>query len=179
MIHFSKIAGIVLVVSAGVAGCSSGSDTKDAGSSPTVSATAVVSSGAPGAASSQAPGSAKVGSGKAVNLPLSADLRRLLGDVYYTATKKEPKDDASGVRRDKVIGPEHVLYGKITGSSPAGDVFYAAGDTGYTDDPTSRQDGPHVWRKRGADGWVYLGDTGGALCGMVPRALVQVWGKAC
>ncbi|MFG2004335.1 hypothetical protein ACGFNU_34760 [Spirillospora sp. NPDC048911] len=176
----AKVAGLAAVVSLGLAGCSSGS--KAADGSPTASASATTSAPVAAPASGAAnPGNGTGGKAKpggAVNLTVSSELRRLLGDVYYAATKKEAKDNASGIRRDKVIGPEKLSYGKISGSTPAKDVFYAMGDTGYSDDPTSRQDGPHVWRKRGAS-WEYLGDTGGAFCGKVPAALVRVWGKTC
>ncbi|MBO2455676.1 hypothetical protein J4573_51980 [Actinomadura barringtoniae] len=182
MINVMKVAGFAAVVSLGLAGCSSGSDPKAADGSPTTSASAATTAPVAAPASgATAPGNGTKGTAKqggAVNLTVSSELRRLLGDVYYAATKKEAKDNASGIRRDKVIGPEQVSYGKIVGSTPAKDVFYAMGSTGYSDDPASRQDGPHVWRKRGAS-WEYLGDTGGAFCSKVPAALVKVWGKAC
>lgn len=143
------------------AACSSGSD----------SATSTTSATVPSAMSS-GPGTAR----EATNLSVTEELRSLLGDVYHQATKREPADEA---RRDKVIGPEHVFYGKIAGSDPSQDVFYAMGETGYTDDPVSRQDGPHVWRKRGSGAWEYLGDTGGDFCGKIPQQLVRVWGKPC
>jgi hypothetical protein len=150
------------------AACSSGPDS---------TATSTTSAAVPSAAS-RSPGTA-VTRGGATNLVVTAELRTLLGDVYHQATKREPADDASGIRRDKVIGPEQVFYGKIAGTDPSQDVFYAMGDTGYTDDPVSRQDGPHVWRKRGSGVWEYLGDTGGDFCGKVPLELVRVWGRSC
>jgi hypothetical protein len=160
-----------------VAACSSGPDST-ADSTTSAAAPSVTNSAAAPPATSSAPANGAT-QGGATNLQVTSELRTLLGDVYYQATKEEPKDDASGIRRDKVIGPEHVFYGKIAGSDPPKDVFYAMGDTGYTDDPISRQDGPHVWRKRGNGVWEYLGDTGGDFCGKVPQELVRVWSKSC
>jgi hypothetical protein len=149
-------------------GCSSGPD------SATASRTSLA---APSATSGGTPGYA-VAQGRATNLIVTPELRRLLGDAFYQATRREPGDGASGDRRAKVIGPEQVFYGKIAGMESSQDVFYAMGDTGYSDDPISQQDGPHVWRRRGG-GWEYLGDTGGDFCGKIPQALVRAWGKSC
>lgn len=123
-----------------------------------------------------APGKA-VKPGDAVNLQVSEELRATLGDLYFKRTGSSP--GPSGPRsRSQVIGPKSVFYGKVTGTIRSVDTFYALGDTGYTGDPVSQQDGPHVWRKEGTGPWQYIGDTGGS-CGGVPEKLTRIWGNAC
>ena len=108
-------------------------------------------------------------------LQVSPAVRSDLQDTYYAEIYSQfPKEEKS-----RVDGPKNVYYGKISGSVQTKDVYYAMGDIGFTDNPLSRQDGPHVWRKRGTAAWEYLGDTGGQFCGKVPRELVQIWGKSC
>ncbi|WP_067483148.1 hypothetical protein [Actinomadura hibisca] len=111
--------------------------------------------------------------GNAVNLRVTPQVRRALGDTYFAAVRRDHPRET----RDRVVGPEQVYYGKIVGTSAATTVYWAAGETGFSDDPVSRQDGPHVWRKKGAGAWTYLGDTGGWLCGVVPDRLLRVWGR--
>ncbi|WP_433461835.1 hypothetical protein [Spirillospora sp. CA-128828] len=114
-------------------------------------------------------------------MTLPEDVRVLLADAFYGATYKSRKTPVDGDPRNQVIGPEHVYYGKIVGSSPAKDVYWAIGDTGYKNDPASRQDGPHIWKKIGPqpDEWQYLGDSGGEICPKVPQVVIDVWGVRC
>ncbi|MFC5179967.1 hypothetical protein [Actinomadura harenae] len=128
-------------------------------------------SASPGGSSSPKP----EGSLKASKLPVPEDLAGALQDTYFAAAKKNyPKGT-----RANVMTPQHVLFGKVTGKN-GGVEFYAAGDIGFKNDPMSQQDGPHVWKKDDSQqSWAYVGDTGGALCGKVPTALVKAWGKSC
>ncbi|MEV4252792.1 hypothetical protein AB0J52_06440 [Spirillospora sp. NPDC049652] len=126
----------------------------------------------PGTGSSPKPqGSVK----SAVKLAVPSDLSGALQDTYFTAAKKTyPKG-----KREDVMTPSHVLFGKITGAN-GGVEFYAAGDIGFKSIPISQQDGPHVWKKDDSQqSWSYVSDTGGNLCGSVPKALVKAWGKTC
>ncbi|MFC9969786.1 hypothetical protein ACFVH6_02660 [Spirillospora sp. NPDC127200] len=129
-----------------------------------------------GTASAGASGTARAaarGPGDAVNLPITPRVRKALGDTYFAAVRRSyPRQT-----RSRVVGPNQVYYGKIVGTGEAATVYWAAGETGFSDDPVSRQDGPHVWRKKGAGAWTYLGDTGGWLCGLVPAKLLKVWGR--
>ncbi|MEV5574930.1 hypothetical protein AB0L06_33250 [Spirillospora sp. NPDC052269] len=115
------------------------------------------------------------GSMKATRLAVPGDLSGALQDTYFeTAKKNNPKGT-----RENVITPTHLLFGKVTGTN-GGVAFYAVGDIGFKNDPMSQQDGPHVWKKGDSQqSWAYLGDTGGAICGKVPTALVKAWGKSC
>lgn len=114
--------------------------------------------------------------GESENLKVTPAVRKALGDTYFAITKEGGGRPRS---RSKVIGPEQVFYGRIMDKLPAGDIYYAMGETGYSDDPISRQDGPHVWRRTGNSPWKYLGDTGGSVCDMVPESLMQVWNQRC
>lgn len=115
------------------------------------------------------------GSLKAVKLAVPEDLHGALEDTYFAAQKKTyPKG-----KRENVTTPAHVLFGKVTGGN-GGVEFYAVADIGFKDIPMSKQDGPHVWKKDDSqNAWAYVSDTGGALCGKVPTALVKAWGKPC
>ncbi|MFC4910341.1 hypothetical protein [Actinomadura gamaensis] len=115
------------------------------------------------------------GSLKAAKLPVPDDLHGALEDTYFASAKHTyPK-----AKQENVVPPSHVLFGKVTGAN-GGVEFYAAADIGFKDIPLSRQDGPHVWKKDDSQtAWTYAGDTGGNLCGKVPPALVQAWGKTC
>jgi hypothetical protein len=122
---------------------------------------------APASASSQAGSAGRAGSGgRAVNLELSAKTRHKLADAYWLKHRS--------AARGKVDGPSRVYYGKITGATTTGNVYWALGNIGVKGDPISYQDGPHIWRKRGGGTWQYLGDTGGCP-DRVPRALLKVW----
>ncbi|RFU42791.1 hypothetical protein DZF91_04555 [Actinomadura logoneensis] len=143
------------------------------------------SKGTDGSGGSDSSGGAQPGTGSspkpqggvksAVKLPVPDDLSGALQDTYFAAAHKSyPK----GTRAD-VLTPTHVLFGKITGAN-GGVQFYAAGDIGFKNNPISQQDGPHVWKKDDSQqSWVYVSDTGGNLCGSVPKALVQAWGRSC
>ena len=112
---------------------------------------------------------------KAVSLKASKKLKKQLADRYYAAyAHKLPC-----AKRSKVVGPKRLYYGKVvTKGKPA--VYWAVGDIRLSCDPISAQDGPHIWRKKGAEGrWVYRGDTGGSLCGGVPRNMLRAWGLGC
>jgi hypothetical protein len=124
----------------------------------------------------EAPASAKPKPGSAVNLHVSKALRKTLGDKYFAVQHPyRPKD-----KRSRVIGPKQVYYGEIVGATKAKTVYYAIGETGFSNDPVSQQDGPHVWRKKGKGRWKYLSDSGGAICEVgVPRKLVKVWHLHC
>ena len=76
-------------------------------------------------------------------------------------------------KQANIVGPTETHYGKIGG------VYYAIGEISFKDDPVSTQDGPHVWKSPNGTDWSYEGDTGGEICGKVPRALVKAWGKPC
>jgi hypothetical protein len=127
-------------------------------------------------AAAEAPASAKPKPGSAVNLHVSKALRKTLGDKFFAAMHANyPKE-----KRSHVIGPKPLYYGEIVGVTRAKTVYYAVGGTGFSDDPVSQQDGPHIWRKKGKGGWKYQGDTGGAICDAgVPRKLVKVWHLPC
>ncbi|MBB2913958.1 hypothetical protein FHS43_005267 [Streptosporangium becharense] len=107
--------------------------------------------------------------GQAVNLKLTAQVRKALADAYW----RNPSS-TDPFPRAKVDGPKDVHYGKITGSTPARDVYWAIGDIGIKGDPVSYQGGPHIWRKVGNGTWKHVGDTGGCLS-KVPAKLLKVW----
>ncbi|MEO3787979.1 hypothetical protein ABGB12_32020 [Actinocorallia sp. B10E7] len=112
---------------------------------------------------------------EAVGLKASPKVRKQLADRYY----KSYAYQLACARRSKVVGPKRLYYGKIiTRGKPT--VYWAVGDIRLSCNPVSAQDGPHVWRKQGARGrWVYKGDTGGYLCGKVPRKMLRAWGLGC
>ncbi len=112
---------------------------------------------------------------EAVSLKASERTKTRLADSYY----RSYAHDLACARRSKVVGPERLYYGKIvTEGKPS--VYWAVGDIRLSCNRVSAQDGPHVWRKLGAEGrWVYKGDTGGYLCGKVPRKMLRAWKLGC
>jgi hypothetical protein len=98
-----------------------------------------------------------------------ASVRNAMRDAYLKKARETYPEET----RANLIGPDHTYYGK------ANKVYYAIGDIGFSDNPVSRQDGPHVWRSPNGTDWEYVGDTGGDICGSVPRSLVRVWGLSC
>ncbi|MCP2335109.1 hypothetical protein [Actinomadura rupiterrae] len=162
-----------------LAACSdskSGDDKANATASP--SGSQGTDTPAPEASSGPAAGGSSPkpsGSLKAVKLAVPDDLRGALQDTYFeTAKKTYPKE-----KQDNLLLPTHILFGKVTGAN-GGVEFYAVADIGFKDNPMSRQDGPHVWKKDDSQtAWAYGGDTGGNLCAKVPPALVKTWGKTC
>ncbi|MFC4911993.1 hypothetical protein [Actinomadura gamaensis] len=138
----------------------SASQSSSAGSNPTSSPTQETTGS----------GGAKPGSSSgAVNLPLTATVRSALRDAYLMHAMQEyPKE-----KQANLTGPSSAHYGKVNGR------YYAIGEIGFTDNALSRQDGPHVWRSPNGQDWEYVGDTGGKVCGPVPRALVEKWGVNC
>ncbi|WP_106396611.1 hypothetical protein [Actinocorallia populi] len=116
-----------------------------------------------------------VPSSDAIKLKASKELKKRLADTYYTSYAHR----LACAERSKVVGPEDLHYGKIVAKGePA--VYWALGDIRLSCNPGSAQDGPHIWRKKGAAGhWVYRGDTGGSLCVEVPRKMLKAWGLGC
>lgn len=157
-----------------LAACGSGSD--DAGkangatSSPGSQATATPG-GTSSAPANQPSSTAQpaAGSAKAVKLPATRALRQSLADTYFERAALQYPTES----RAKVAGPTNVFYGKV------GNNHYAIGNIGFSGNPVSHQDGPHVWHKVAGTDWEYQGDTGGEICGKVPPRLVKVWGRSC
>jgi hypothetical protein len=114
-------------------------------------------------------------SSDAVVLKASKRLKKHLADRYYRSYAHR----LACAKRSKVVGPKDLRYGKVVTKGRA-TVYWAVGDISLSCNPLSRQDGPHVWRKRGERGhWVYRGDTGGYLCDEVPRKMLKAWKLGC
>lgn len=158
MTKTTKLVFAISLSALALAGCGSKSgDSADPSASPTQSPAS-----SPG-------GKAHGNKGNAVSVRMTPTIRSSMVDAYLMKMMAQYPNEST----DKVNGPNNAHVGKVKRA------YYAVADISLSDHPVTAQDGPHVWHSPNGTDWEYVGDTGGDVCGNVPRALVRAWGMPC